>query len=81
MVSFIIQALLIRHEASLIEAEKERIRMTGTITSLERRTKELELENAFTIESNRALLNVRNRPAHPHHYLIGQTQLTMHSLL
>jgi len=56
--SFIIQALLIRHEASLIEAEKERIRMTGTIASLERRAKELENENTFTIESNRALLNV-----------------------
>lgn len=56
--SFIIQALLLRHEASLIEAEKERIRMTGTISNLERRAKELEDENTFTIESNRALLNV-----------------------
>ncbi|KAI9778938.1 MAG: hypothetical protein M1835_004804 [Candelina submexicana] len=51
------QALLIRHEAYMADAEQERLKMTADIEKLERDKQKLEAENARTIEENRNLLS------------------------
>jgi hypothetical protein len=55
--TFSLQALLVRHEAYVADAEEERKRMMATIEHLEGSKLELETENAKTIEENRNLLN------------------------
>jgi hypothetical protein len=55
--TFALQALLIRHEAYMAEAEKTRLDMGARIEGLETNKKKLEADNAKTIEENRALLN------------------------
>ncbi|KAH8687432.1 hypothetical protein BGZ60DRAFT_510124 [Tricladium varicosporioides] len=50
------QALLVRHEQYMQDAEQDRLDMTNTIERLENDKKELEDQNAKTIEENRALL-------------------------
>ena len=55
--TFSIQALLVRHEAYMADAEKERLLMTATIETLEQQKRELEERNAQTVEENRSLLD------------------------
>ncbi|KAI9777519.1 MAG: hypothetical protein M1839_008813 [Geoglossum umbratile] len=50
------QALLIRHENYMADAERERRSMTEVIGKLETEKRELEAENTRTIEENRDLL-------------------------
>ncbi|XTI92759.1 hypothetical protein V2W45_1472271 [Cenococcum geophilum] len=51
------QALLVRHEAYMADAEQERLLMTATIETLEQQKRELEERNAQTVEENRSLLD------------------------
>ncbi|KAI9880811.1 MAG: hypothetical protein M1830_000247 [Pleopsidium flavum] len=51
------QALLIRHETYMAEAEEERNRMAANVNSLETDNKQLEVENAQAIDENCALLS------------------------
>ncbi|EON69433.1 hypothetical protein W97_08693 [Coniosporium apollinis CBS 100218] len=55
--TFALQALLVRHESYMADAEQERVRMSATIEQLERDKRELEARNAQTIEENRSLLD------------------------
>jgi hypothetical protein len=55
--TFALQALLIRHEAYMVEAEQSRLEMSARIESLEIDKKKLEADNAKTIQENRGLLN------------------------
>ncbi|KAJ9646350.1 hypothetical protein H2199_002399 [Coniosporium tulheliwenetii] len=55
--TFALQALLVRHEAYMADAEQERLRMSATIEQLERDKRELEARNAQMIEENRSLLD------------------------
>ncbi|KAI9719228.1 MAG: hypothetical protein M1812_003558 [Candelaria pacifica] len=50
-----LQALLIRHEAYMADAEQERLKMTADIEKLEGDKLKLEAENARTIEDNKNL--------------------------
>jgi hypothetical protein len=54
---FSLQALLARHEAYMADAERDRVELTTRIEQLELDKKELEAENAKTIEENRNLLD------------------------
>lgn len=54
--TFALQALLVRHETYMFEAEEERRKMTASIDKLEADKRELEALNARTIEENRHLL-------------------------
>ncbi|KAI9706054.1 MAG: hypothetical protein M1836_005460 [Candelina mexicana] len=51
------QALLIRHEAYMADAEQERLKMTADIEKLEGDKQKLEAENARTIQENKKLLS------------------------
>ncbi|OCK75073.1 hypothetical protein K432DRAFT_180784 [Lepidopterella palustris CBS 459.81] len=51
------QALLVRHEAYMVDAEQERRRMTATIEALEKEKLDLEEKNAQTIKENHSLLD------------------------
>ncbi|GAB7366476.1 hypothetical protein MBLNU230_g8270t1 [Neophaeotheca triangularis] len=51
------QALLVRHETYMADAEKERQTMTEHIEKLEGEKKQLETKNATVIEENRNLLD------------------------
>ncbi|KAH8601971.1 hypothetical protein B0O99DRAFT_607854 [Bisporella sp. PMI_857] len=51
------QALLVRHEAYMVDAERDRVEMSAKIEKLELDKKELEAKNAKTIEENRGLLD------------------------
>ncbi|KAM0315060.1 hypothetical protein ACHAO8_004166 [Botrytis cinerea] len=51
------QALLERHEHYMLDAERERAKMTAKIEQLEVDKKELELKNEKTIAENKALLD------------------------
>lgn len=55
--TFVIQALLARHEAYIAEAAEERRKMIGSIEMLETDKKELQASNTRTIEENRYLLD------------------------
>lgn len=55
--TFALQALLIRHDASMAEAEQERFMMTAIIDKLEAEKRELEESNAKTVQENRNLLD------------------------
>ena len=55
--TFSLQALLVRHEAYMVDAERDRVEMSTKIERLETDKKDLEVENAKTIEENRALLD------------------------
>jgi predicted nucleic acid-binding Zn-ribbon protein len=55
--TFILKALLIRHEDYVANSERERHQMTKTIEALEKEKEELEQRNAETIKANRDLLN------------------------
>lgn len=55
--TFALQALLIRHETYVAEAEEERRQMAASMDKLEKDKKELEIANATTIEENRDLLD------------------------
>ena len=54
---FSLQALLVRHEVYMADAEQERLLMTATIQTLEQQKRELEERNAQTVEENRSLLD------------------------
>ena len=54
---FSLQALLIRHEAYMVDAERERLEMASKISKLESDKRELEAENTRTIAENRGLLD------------------------
>ncbi|KAI0853126.1 hypothetical protein F5Y00DRAFT_225503 [Daldinia vernicosa] len=51
------QALLVRHEAYMADAERDRAELAARIEQLEFDNKELEAKNAKTIEDNRNLLD------------------------
>ncbi|KFY45136.1 hypothetical protein V495_03096 [Pseudogymnoascus sp. VKM F-4514 (FW-929)] len=51
------QALLVRHEAYIVEAEESRRQMSLRIDSLETDKRNLEAENARTVQENRDLLS------------------------
>ncbi|KFY41464.1 hypothetical protein V494_02976 [Pseudogymnoascus sp. VKM F-4513 (FW-928)] len=51
------QALLVRHEAYIVEAEESRRQMSIRIDSLETDKRNLEAENARTVQENRDLLS------------------------
>jgi predicted nucleic acid-binding Zn-ribbon protein len=55
--TFALQALLVRHEAYMHDAERDRLEMSAKIEKLETDKRELEAENAKTIEENRGLLD------------------------
>ena len=55
--TFMMQALLARHEAYMAEATEERCRMVGSIEKLEADKKELQISNTRIIEENRYLLD------------------------
>jgi hypothetical protein len=55
--TFSLQALLVRHEAYMVDAERDRLEMSAKISKLESDKRELEAENAKTIEENRGLLD------------------------
>lgn len=52
-----LQALLIRHEAYVADAEKEKARMTAEIECLSLDKRELEMKNSSIIDENRSLLD------------------------
>ncbi|KAF4628192.1 hypothetical protein G7Y89_g9961 [Cudoniella acicularis] len=54
--TFALQALLMRHEQYMQDAERDRLEMNTKIERLENDKRELEDKNARTIEENRALL-------------------------
>ncbi len=51
-----LQALLVRHEAYMADAQQERTRMTASIEKLELEKRNLETKNAQIVEENRCLL-------------------------
>jgi hypothetical protein len=55
--TFSLQALLVRHEAYMVDAERDRMEMSAKIEKLETDKRELEEENAKTIKENRGLLD------------------------
>lgn len=55
--TFSLQALLVRHEAYIADSERERKEMTAHIETLESEKRELERQNASTIQENRGLLD------------------------
>ncbi|MCJ1391839.1 hypothetical protein MMC18_004706 [Xylographa bjoerkii] len=55
--TFALQALLIRHESNMQDAEQERLQMAANIEKLESEKKQLETTNAQTVEENRDLLD------------------------
>ena len=55
--TFAVQALLVRHEAYMHDAERDRLEMSAKIEKLETDKRVLEAENAKTIEENRGLLD------------------------
>jgi chromosome segregation ATPase len=55
--TFMLQALLVRHESFVAEAEQERRRMMDKIEALERTNTALEDRNRDTIKENRLLLD------------------------
>ena len=55
--TFSLQALLVRHEAYMVDAERDRLELNTKIEKLEADKKELEATNSKTIEENRGLLN------------------------
>jgi hypothetical protein len=55
--TFSLQALLARHEAYMADAERDRFELTTRIEQLEFDKRELQAENARTVEENRALLD------------------------
>lgn len=55
--TFSLQALLVRHEAYMVDAERDRLELGAKIERLEADKKELEATNSKTIEENRGLLN------------------------
>lgn len=55
--TFALQALLVRHEAYMADAERDRLDLTSRIERLEQDKQELEAENASKIEENRNLLD------------------------
>lgn len=55
--TFSLQALLVRHEAYMVDAERDRLELSAKIEKLETDKKELEAANSKTIEENRGLLN------------------------
>ena len=55
--TFALQALLVRHEAYMAEAEEQRRKMDATVDRLEEEKKALEAKNARTIQENRYLLD------------------------
>lgn len=55
--TFSLQALLVRHETYMADAERTRQEMGLRIEQLETDKKDLEAENARTVEENRALLD------------------------
>lgn len=55
--TFALQALLVRHETYIAEAEEERRQMAAAIDKLECEKKGLEVANAKIIEDNRELLD------------------------
>ena len=55
--TFALQALLVRHESEMAKAEEDRLTMTETIERLETGKRNLEDENARTVQENRNLLN------------------------
>jgi len=55
--TFSLQALLVRHEAYMVDAERDRLEMSSKIEKLETDKRELEAENAKTIQENRGLLD------------------------
>lgn len=61
ILTFSLQALLIRHEAYVADSERERKHMVATIENLERQKQELEEKNAKTIKANRDLLDQLER--------------------
>ncbi|CRK36107.1 hypothetical protein BN1708_016500, partial [Verticillium longisporum] len=50
-------ALLARHEAYMADAERDRLELTARIEQLETDKRELQADNARTVEENRALLD------------------------
>jgi len=55
--TFALQALLVRHEAYMVDTERDRATLTSRIKQLETDKRELEAMNTRTIEENRALLD------------------------
>lgn len=55
--TFALQALLLRHETYVADAEQERRRMMDIIDALERDNTELEQRNKRTIQENRDLID------------------------
>ena len=55
--TFALQALLERHETNMVEAEEERSKMALCIQKLETDRRDLEIQNAKTIQENRSLLD------------------------
>ena len=55
--TFSLQALLVRHEAYMVDAERERLSMSATIEKLEQDKRNMEVANAKTAEENRNLLD------------------------
>jgi hypothetical protein len=55
--TFSLQALLVRHEAYMVDAERDRSEMSGRIEQLEADRRELEAQNAKTVAENRVLLD------------------------
>ena len=55
--TFALQALLIRHEVYVAEAEEDRRQMVASMDELEKDKKELEIANVTMIEENRDLLD------------------------
>jgi hypothetical protein len=51
------QALLVRHETYVADSERERKEMIATIENLERDKRQLEIQNAQSIKTNRDLLD------------------------
>lgn len=55
--TFSLQVLLARHEAYMADAERDRTELTSRIDQLETDKRDLEADNAKTIEENRMLLD------------------------
>jgi hypothetical protein len=55
--TFALQALLVRHEQYMHDAERDRMELNEKIEKLETDKKQLETQNAKTIEENRELLD------------------------
>lgn len=56
LMEFSLQALLVRHEAYMADAEKERKRLVSDVDQLEEEKRDLEVQNAQKIRENRELL-------------------------